>query len=136
MPREDCKVNGNIRLAFSAHSKKLFFLVAGGKYPIHDLAGTDHPYTFVADLGKGSKLRNFLVQSREEGAVICNIIATCALQLALMHFSAFVAEQEARGALKAFAGDGDDGHCAEGSADCGGSCFGVCLNCGPPRYCM
>jgi hypothetical protein len=132
VPRKDCNVNGNIRLAFSAHSKKLFFVVADGKYPIHDLAGTDHPYTIVADLAKGSKLQNFLVQSREEGAVI----TICALQLALMHFSAFVAEQEARGALKAFAGDGDDGHCAEGSADCGGSCFGVCLYCGPPCYCM
>ena len=71
MPRKDCNVNGNIRLAFSAHSKKLFFVVADGKYPIHDLAGTDHPYTIVADLAKGSKLQNFLVQSREEGAVIC-----------------------------------------------------------------
>jgi hypothetical protein len=32
--------------------------------------------------------------------------------------------------------DANSDDCGPSSASCGGSCWGVCLNCGPPRYCM
>ena len=40
------------------------------------------------------------------------------------------------GASQSNAGEGGAGLCAASSAFCGGSCWGVCLHCGPPRYCM
>lgn len=42
------------------------------------------------------------------------------------------------GATKAVAGGSASGMslCSSGSAECGGSCWGVCIACGPPKYCM
>jgi hypothetical protein len=40
------------------------------------------------------------------------------------------------GASQSNAGEGGAGLCDASSASCGGKCWGVCLHCGPPRYCM
>lgn len=44
-----------------------------------------------------------------------------------------VANHVKNGATRAVAGSGQ---CEPGSAPCGEKCFGVCEQCGPPRYCM
>ena len=39
------------------------------------------------------------------------------------------------GAAQSNAGGGGAAHCDASAAECGGKCWGVCLHCGPPRYC-
>ena len=47
----------------------------------------------------------------------------------------FVVSSIKSGASRAVA-DGSSSLCNKGSAECGGSCWGVCRACGPPRYCV
>jgi hypothetical protein len=71
IPPEDCNVkHGQIRFSFNPNSKQFNFVVADGQYPLHTFTGSSHPYTFIADLSKGTKLKNFLVQSKEESAFV------------------------------------------------------------------
>jgi hypothetical protein len=109
------------------------FQVSDGKYSLFSLKYSDHPYSLVADFAKGTKLKNFLVQTEEECALF---VMFAPVSMLMIVFSAYIAEHKAKGAVQAVAGDGDDGYCPKGYANCGGSCFGVCVNCGPPRYCM
>jgi len=116
IPAGDCDVkHGTIRFSFNPNKGQFNFVVSDGEYPLHTIHSSSHSYIFIADLAKGTKLKNFLVQTKEER---------------------FRDQHLAKGAKQAYAGDGDDAFCPKESAACGGSCFGVCLHCGPPRYCM
>ncbi len=64
-----CKVHGKIRFSFNSKTKEFSFQTDhGSSYLLHTLLDTSQPYVFVADLGKGTKLKNFLVQTSEESA--------------------------------------------------------------------
>ena len=67
-----CKVHGKIQFTFNSTSKEFNFRVNDESvYLLHTLLDTSQPYVFVADLGKGTKLKNFLVQTSEESAFVC-----------------------------------------------------------------
>jgi hypothetical protein len=142
--KANCNVkHGQIIFSFSPNSGQFKFVVTDGsklgpgsyfgEYLLHTLRASSHfSYTFIADLAKGTKLKNFLVETREDSA----LSFIHALQHFVTFFTGFRDHHLAKGAKHAFAGDGDDGFCPKSSAACGGSCFGVCERCGPPRYCM
>lgn len=46
----------------------------------------------------------------------------------------FIQRHAAAGATQAFAGASS--RCGADSAECGGECWGTCVACGPPRYCI
>ncbi len=69
LPAEDCKVHGKIRFSFNSKTKEFRFHPDDSYfYLLHTLTGTGEPYIFIADLGKGTALQNFLVQTYEESA--------------------------------------------------------------------
>ena len=102
-----------------------------GAYLLHTLTDTSHPYVFIADLGKGTKLTKFRVHTSEESAFVF-VKFSSALQH-VMFSTVFIARHLANGATQAFANDGDDLYCYKGYANCAGLCFGVCEI---GRYCM
>ncbi len=140
----DFMIKHQIIFSFSPNSGQFKFVVTHdgskvgpgsyfGEVLLHTLRASSHySYTFIADLAKGSKLKNFLVETHEDGALSFIL----ALQHYVTFFTGFRRHHLAKGAKQAFAGGGDDGFCPKSSAACGGSCFGVCERCGPPRYCM
>jgi hypothetical protein len=103
----------------------------GSSFVLHTLTDTSHPYVFIADLGKGTKLKNFRVQTSEESAFVFVKFSSAVQHV--MFFTVFIARHLANGATQAFANDGDDLYCSEGYANCAGHCFGVCEI---GRYCM
>ena len=137
------KKHGQIIFSFSPNSRQFHFVVTNGsklgagsyfgQFLLHTLRASSHfSYTFIADLAKGTKLKNFHVETREDSA----LSFIHALQHYVTFLTGFRDHHLAEGAKQAFAGDGDDGFCPKSSAACGGICFGVCERCGPPRYCM
>jgi hypothetical protein len=58
-----------VKFFFDATTKMFEFQVSDGKYSLFSLKYSDHPYSLVADFAKGTKLKNFLVQTEEECAL-------------------------------------------------------------------
>jgi hypothetical protein len=80
LPHEDCKVHGKIRFTFNSKTKEFRFHVDDGSYILYTLFDTSDPYVFVADLGKGTKLQNFLVQTHEESSFVFVAFHPCSCE--------------------------------------------------------
>jgi len=73
------KKHGQIIFYFSPNSRQFNFVVTNGskvgpgsyfgQVLLHTLRASSHSYTFIADLAKGTKLKNFLVETREDSAL-------------------------------------------------------------------
>ena len=71
IPAGDCDVkHGTIRFSFNPNKGQFNFVVSDGEYPLHTIHSSSHSYIFIADLAKGTKLKNFLVQTKEESAIV------------------------------------------------------------------
>ncbi len=71
---------GQIIFSFSPTSGQFKFVVTHdgsklgpgsyfGEFLLHTLRTSSHSYTFIADLAKGTKLKNFLVETREDSTL-------------------------------------------------------------------